>query len=372
MVFVNQTTIRLTNTSLLINLNIMKRIFTCLFVLSCFSYGHSQITKGSLLLGGEFSATTAVGQTPGDFSTALAPSAGLFLSDRFALGTGLGLDFFTIGDDLSGGTVSISPFARYYLSNRPDNPLKWFVHGGAGLAFGLGDNSDDPVYSLNVGTGLNYFLNDQIALEGSLLYADPNLENSGRNSNLSLRIGLQLFLHPKSGEGLEDWSVQKAGKLLLGGSFTSFGTTVDSELDQRSFVFRPRVGWFVSEKWAIGSGLMFNYSSSPFYEGYGVGLAPFVRFYPQNTPSNLQWFLTAKAGFQYVSNQFDDSVTGSPDFDNKGWLKTFKAGVGLNWFLSENLALEGIFSYDYLETVTLPEIRRSLGFELGFQFFINR
>lgn len=349
----------------------MKRIFTLLFVISGFYLTNAQISKGSLLLDGQFSLGTTVGENNNIFSTGISPSAGLFISDRLVLGTGIGIGYVSVSD-AGGGNITLSPFVRYYLSNKADSPWKWFASTRAGFSFPFGDADGDPIYLFEAGTGVNYFFNNNVALETSLLYLNDNLENSSRSSSLVLAMGIRFFLNPNSETSGEGLSIIKSNKFFIGSSMASFSTGLSARGDVSSINISPRIGWFVSEKWALGSSLTLNYSSNNFFNGLGLGVSPFARFYPQNSNGPLQWFLTAEIGLLYTSNEFDDAVTGGIDFNSKGWLKNFRTGAGLNWFLNEQVALEGILSYQYNESSTLPSIERAIGFNVGFQFFLSR
>ncbi len=349
----------------------MKRILILFFFfISCLLVGQAQIQKGSILLDGQFNLGTTVGEGQNTLNVGLFPSAGFFLSDRFVLGTGIGVGYAN-NFEFDGGLLVFSPFARFYLDNKPDNPWKLFAELGTELTFVFGGDAD-PLFGLNTGLGVNYFLNDQTALEISLLYVDEDLGFAGSSNLLSLGFGLRLFLHQGGEEDTGPLSISKANKVFIGGSFASVSTRF-RVVDNVDLQINPRAGWFLSEHWAVGSSLLFNYASTSFFNGLGIGVSPFVRFYPQKSNGAFQWFLTAEAGLRYVSNDFDESIPQGPiNLNNNRWLTNFRGGVGLNWFLSDQVALEGVLSYDYFETATLPMIERSIGFDLGFQFFLNR
>lgn len=349
----------------------MKRILTLLFIFSSIFIGHAQIQKGSLLLDGQFNIGSSVGQEDNVFSVNVAPAVGVFLSDRFVLGAGLGVGYGNIGG-FDGGSLAIAPFARHYFSGDINKPIRWFATAGTGINFLFGDTDSDPIYSLNLGVGVNYFLNKQVALEGILGYVNQDLGGSPRSNLISLRLGLQLFLHPEGDDTRESLSIEKANKLFVGSSFALFTNNPDNIFGSTSITLNPNIGWFLSEHFAVGSSVLLSYNSIRVFDGISVGATPFVRFYPQKSTGAFQWFLTAEAGIQYFSNNFDESLTGVGGFDNSGWLKNFRAGTGLNWFLSENVALEGILSYRYQETPTLPAVDRNISFDVGFQFFLAR
>jgi hypothetical protein len=349
----------------------MKRIFTLLFVFTIFHFSHAQIKKGSLLLDGQFTIGSYVGEDNTPFFAGLSPSAGLFISDRFVIGAGIGVGYASLSG-FDGGNLIVSPFARYYLSNKEDSPWKWFVAAGGRFSFLFGNADNDPMYGLNAGTGVNYFINNNVALEGSLLFVSQDLDSRLRdNSRLVLGFSIRFFLNPEEEEDGE-LSIFKSNKLFVGGSMAALTTDLSSRGNAQSINLNPRIGWFLSEKWAVGSSVLINYSSTEFFSGFGAGVSPFLRFYPQNSNGPFQWFATVEAGLQYYSSKFDDFIPISPEIDTDGWLKNFSTGVGANWFLNEHVALEGILSYQYNETSALPVIERTIGFDVGFQFFLSR
>ncbi len=177
--------------------NIMKRIYLfSIFFFSLLYYVQAQIGKGSLLVDGQFGIGTTVGQSNNGFNVGAAPLAGWFLSDRFVLGGQVGMDYFSEGT-IDAGLLVLSPFARYYLSNKEERNLKWFSEAGLNFVKGFGGAEMDISYGLNLGAGFNYFLNDNIALEGTLQYLDLDLENSNNSSFLLFGTSVRMFLHPQ-------------------------------------------------------------------------------------------------------------------------------------------------------------------------------
>ncbi len=350
----------------------MKKIhLLTIFFFSLLFSAQAQISKGSLLVDGQLGIGTTVGQTDNGFNVGTAPLAGWFLSDRFVLGGQVGVDYFNEGN-ISAGILALSPFARYYLSNEEERSWKWFSEAGLNFTRGFGGAETDFSYGLNFGGGFNYFLNGNIALEGTLQYVNLDLESSRRSNFLVFSTGVRMFLHPQDDEESGSLSIFKSGKIFVGGSIASLQADLNQNSESFTLAFSPRIGWFISEKWALGATLPISYTSTNFFDGFTAGLLPMARYYPQNTSGPLQWFLTVEGGLQYVSNQFDDALVNNPDFDSNDWLTTFNAGIGLNVFLTEHAALEGVLSYSYDENFALPPVVRRIGFEIGFQYFLSR
>lgn len=350
----------------------MKKIYLSFFLLSflAFSFSYGQIGKGSLLLGGRLGLSNDFAPENDILIAGVKPEFGFFLSDKFVLGGRLGIDYYKEGD-LNAGGLSLAPMLRYYLKNG-ESPWKWFSEARFSMNFGYGDLNENTVYALAAGLGGNLFLNSEVALEGILQYLDTDLGNSGRNSGLVFNLGLQFFLSPDSEKENGALSILKSGRMFIGGSTANLDMS-DLVNDRSGFGFglNPNVGLFLSEKWALGSSLFISHSSNDFYNGYSFGVSPFARFYPQASDGPLQWFLTAGVGITRMVNEFDEIVGNPMELNNSQWLKSFNTGIGLDWFLSENIAVEGILGYTYIDAPAFSSETRNLGFNIGFQYFLR-
>jgi hypothetical protein len=93
----------------------------------------------------------------------------------------------------------------------------------------------------------------------------------------------------------------------------------------------------------------------------------FARFYPFNKTKVLPF---AQAGFQRINYRIRQSGQTDPnpieDYDNTAF-----GGVGLDFFISPNIALEGNIEYNSTTTELLSVRKRSLTLRVGFQVFLN-
>jgi hypothetical protein len=192
----------------------MKPLLTLLLFAASASPVYAQLEKGNILAGGtgSFAANGRNGFSGG---ITLSPRAGLFLTDRLAVGAnvGLGLTTYSLGAEgrVTSYGASLSPFARYYFSRKAGkeeltNKLVPFaeIGGGLGSAWIRGDAYYGNTSRIGVSgygmLGLNYFLNKHVALEANVSYQ----RSSDLPSNLFFGqrgltggIGFQIFLDRK-------------------------------------------------------------------------------------------------------------------------------------------------------------------------------
>lgn len=148
------------------------------------------IKKEKWMLGGTIDLTPDGSGPIGYSNFSFNPEAGYFLKNNLALGLRISYQEF--------GRVqctTFNPFARYYFGTKSLAP---FVDASFGWGWG---NSEVPfetwehyVTALQVGVGLNHFVNDFVALESKLNYG----VNTGfEKPIISLEIGLKFFVPRK-------------------------------------------------------------------------------------------------------------------------------------------------------------------------------
>ncbi|HEX8545953.1 MAG TPA: transporter [Cytophagaceae bacterium] len=166
----------------------MKKLFYLSIALSSFIFtnSHAQVGKGKFILGGLINPGFASYKmnSPGAINSetwriSSQVRLGYFLTERFNLGIDLGNEYSVYKRD-DGRTKHFSltagPFMRYYFLNEK---LGVFGEGGAGLGTGsskytFGGRSEDKWTTNSTyakfGPGINYFLNENIALEFLLTF----------------------------------------------------------------------------------------------------------------------------------------------------------------------------------------------------------
>ena len=172
----------------------MKRICTLLIILTFAASLSAQIQKGTVLLGGTVGFNNISEEGEGITSVNLSPSAGFFLSNRFAIGSSL--DFNLVADDgETSASFGLTPFVRYYFND--SGPARFFGQSKVGFQIGNTDFSDvSTAWVFGVGIGADFFLNDNVAIEGFLGYQrfqyfeyEVGLNNIGLNFGVAAFIG---------------------------------------------------------------------------------------------------------------------------------------------------------------------------------------
>lgn len=203
--------------------------YLILGMFACLSTANAQINKGSLMIGGGFgfntgsnkttssNGSTSVSSTSKGSEFSFTPRVGYFLINNLALGLGLdiGNSSTTYTEDgktykSGSGSTSIAPFVRYYY---PVGKVYPFVEANIGFgsqstkstdADGKETTNKTSLSSFGVGPGVAFFLNDNVALDASIMYGSINSKWTGSGTNpttyksnrgrIMLGLGIQAFL----------------------------------------------------------------------------------------------------------------------------------------------------------------------------------
>ncbi len=177
----------------------MKKFLFSTLMVFAFSIGiaSAQLQKGSTLVGGGI-GDLSLGLGSGNaFAINLTPRVGYFIQDNVAIGGKVGLGLTSQKFDGADKTTTnysynVNAFGRYYFGpNEFDTLLKqgrWFLEAGAGIG---GVKGADVGFNLNFGPGYSYFLSDNVAVEGLLLY--EGIFGAGNSNGLSLNVGFQIY-----------------------------------------------------------------------------------------------------------------------------------------------------------------------------------
>lgn len=202
----------------------MKKLLLSLIAVSALAFTtQAQTEKGKFMLGGnvEFNSTKENGASKSDTKFNIVPSVGYFISDNFAIGTGVGFGFAKT----QAGTAAlpnaavktqefvVAPFARYYKGI--NESFKFFGQLSVPMAFGNnkvtadGDNYTKVSKYNNVGVALSpgfaFFPSKKFGIEFSvqgISYNNDSVkDNNGTKiggSDKSFNIGANFFA-PKIG-----------------------------------------------------------------------------------------------------------------------------------------------------------------------------
>jgi opacity protein-like surface antigen len=183
-------------------------IFSILFLMFAVqSFGQNLTSKGTYSLNGTISFTSYSQEGVANNTTMLNfnPGVDYFIIDNFSLGLSVNIQEISYGGS-SNTAWAVGPSARFYLGKEHARPF--FL---IGYAYGKQNSSvsgDDLTESdIRLGTGLDYFLTDNVAIESiisytfmnvtypaeySLYYVMPSHEVQTRV--LAIGIGVNVFL----------------------------------------------------------------------------------------------------------------------------------------------------------------------------------
>jgi hypothetical protein len=159
----------------------MKKLLLSLVAVAGLVYGaNAQTEKGKIMLGGSvgFNSTKVEGAAKSDVSFNIVPNVGYFVSDNFAIGTGVG---YTSNKEVSDNNLNqafrVAPFGRYYV-NLSDQ-FKFFGQLSVPMEFGndkFVDNNGNTGAKIakttdigvNLAPGFAFFPTKKIGIEVSV------------------------------------------------------------------------------------------------------------------------------------------------------------------------------------------------------------
>ena len=157
------------------------------------------------------------------------------------------------------------------------------------------------------------------------------------------------------------------GQWLIGGNLSLYTT---DDFDDFTFSFSPSGGYLITNKLALGLRTSFSNTRIVDVDGENLGrhnavsLAPFARYYV--SVNRFAPFAEVSYGGAWHKMESNFSGTPTTSKDNSTF---YSAGVGANYFLSKNVALEGALIYS--KTID-SYYDGTVGFDLGLQFFLSR
>ncbi|MBP6688157.1 MAG: autotransporter domain-containing protein [Lacibacter sp.] len=150
--------------------------------------------------------------------------------------------------------------------------------------------------------------------------------------------------------------IQK-GTIHINGQFASNSgannqTIADGLIKSFSIRLNPNVGYFVMDRWEIGSGLLFSTTknryknvipgSSEKYTSNSFGLQAYTKYYFGN--GALKPYVTANGSHTWLTNKTTYVNTGTFTSKINSW--NAGAGVGLAWFASQRVGLFSQLTFD--------------------------
>lgn len=179
----------------------MKKLLLSIVAVAAFAFTtQAQTEKGTWMLGGNvgFNSTKVSGAKKSDVSFSVVPSVGYFVSNNFAIGTGVGYKYDkAVSDKNLTQSFEVAPFGRYYVGL--SDQFKFFGQLSVPMSFGNlkaldadGNKGAKLGTSTNIGVtvapGFAFFPTKHIGIEVSvngLEYAHTQFKAEGTGAKAS-------------------------------------------------------------------------------------------------------------------------------------------------------------------------------------------
>ncbi len=178
----------------------MKRNFLLAFIVFLFVSVnlYAQLKQGNIMSGVSLSSSWgSLTSNPFDnskFILGITPSAGYFISDKFVVGVSTPIQVIR-PSGLNTGVFGLSPFVRLYFGDYKS--VKFFFVGKAGyndfMKLFQGTQQANENATGYLGSGISFFINKNIAIEGLLKYEGTFSESANPSSSVGGEIGIQYF-----------------------------------------------------------------------------------------------------------------------------------------------------------------------------------
>jgi hypothetical protein len=354
-------------------------LFTLLFSLLLSNSIFAQLEKGSFLMGASNWTTPGVSSIFGAFPSQvlgfnldlndntnanqlyLLPNFGYFVTKNIMVGGQVGmLRVRTVEEPVI--LLNVAPKVHYYF-NPNNSKMNVYAHLRPSFFTIITEGDSESALAVALGAGLSTFLSPEVVLNSELSFADGNLELDETNF-INFNIGLQAYLTTNGRKSAKSAvSGFRAGTWMLGGSTADLFLGL-SDASYSFLTIRPQVGYFVIPKLVVGLGVGFDRvggeTSLGKFATTTVSVGPQLRYY-FNSAKRVVWFGAA----DYAYNRI-----GEDDFDFN--FSTFGFKVGLNLFVSKNIAFEWSTGPQFTRSSGEIEIKRSVwNTQVGFNYFLG-
>ncbi len=184
-----------------------------------------------------------------------------------------------------------------------------------------------------------------------------------KTSILSLSLVLcVLALMPKQSAA----QIQE-GNMMVGASLADFNLNFQKGNTGFGMSLNPRIGYFVKDNIALGGLVNLGLNTAKDYTEFNYGIGAFGRYYFTDKDLEIlkqtRWFLEVDLGFRgtnYKINSVSSSTNGLG----------FGFGPGLAYFITDNIALEGLLKYNLTAGFGNSTTTNSVGLHVGFQIYM--
>ncbi|MFZ4260583.1 outer membrane beta-barrel protein [Sphingobacterium sp. HJSM2_6] len=164
----------------------MKKLLLTLTAVSAITFAtQAQTEKGKFIVGGEvsFENKSYKNYDVETTSFGIVPSAGYFVADNIAIGTGIGYNWSdnisTSDNKITNNSFVVAPFGRLYSANQ--GPVKFFGQLSVPMAWGTEKRNDTKTgtterYGVELAPGIAFFPTSNIGIDFKVrgLYFESN------------------------------------------------------------------------------------------------------------------------------------------------------------------------------------------------------
>lgn len=157
------------------------------------------------------------------------------------------------------------------------------------------------------------------------------------------------------------------GNMMVGASLADFGLDFQKGNTGFSMSLNPRIGYFVKDNIAIGGIVKLGLNTQKNSTAFDYGIGAFGRYYFTDKDIEVlkssRWFVEVDFGFNGRNVKVND-VSANTNGLGIGF------GPGLAYFITDNIALEGLLKYNITTGFGNSTTNNRLGLNLGFQIYL--
>lgn len=161
-------------------------------LLALITTADAQTQKNDWMVGGNFRLNTSDNNT----QITLAPNAGLFVVDNFAVGGNFNLSYSKVGNTKN-TSFGVGPFVRYYFTTETQ-AIRPVIHGTFNY---ISEKTKNTNFSTTrngsnffIGGGAAMFISQQVSIDALIGYDRTKLKNFDGSGGLAFTIGFQVYL----------------------------------------------------------------------------------------------------------------------------------------------------------------------------------
>lgn len=163
--------------------------------------------------------------------------------------------------------------------------------------------------------------------------------------------------------GLCTFAQTQKGYYIIGAQLAGMDLNFQNKSTSFGLELTPQVAWFVKDNMAIGGYVTLGLQTSKGYTSFDYGIGALGRYYiadkATQITSKTKFFLEANAGISGNNTKIGGSST-----NTNGLGLGF--GPGLAYFITDNVALEGLIKYNLAVGFGNSTTTNNIHFNLGF------